>query len=80
MRRAGKVDDFLQENWVNEDGDVVDELEAAGHEEAEAKADDQWAENWIFFGKARWLNLYFLTSVGRKAEEGQEFIDIAEHV
>ena len=45
MRRAGKVDDFLQENWVDEDGDVVDELEAAGHEEAEAKADDQWTEN-----------------------------------
>ena len=67
---------------VDEDGDVVDELEAAGHEEAEAKADDQWAENWkVFFGKAAsiQLNLYFLTSVGRKAEEGQEFIDIAEH-
>ena len=38
------MDDGLQEHGGDEDGDVVDELEAAAGEEAEAEADDQWTE------------------------------------
>ena len=65
------MDDGLQENRGDEDGDVVYELEAAAHEEAEAKANDEWTEyRKVFFGKAAsiWLNLNFPISIGRKAE------------
>ena len=68
--RARKVDDCFQEDGGDEDGDVVDELQTAAREKAEAKADDKWTEDRkVFFGEVAftWLDLHLSTIARREA-------------